>query len=77
MCQSHTELLQAYSKAVAVFSATSEALEAARTSPSMDEYARLAKYADEANMQVTQARDKLEAHTAEHGCVPLVYSAEA
>jgi len=77
MCQSHAELLQVYSKALAVFTATLEALDAARGSVPTDEYKRLAKYVDQTNVLVTQARDKLEAHTLEHGCFPLVHSAEA
>ena len=51
------------------------ALEEARPSVALPEYHRLVRYVDQAQFTMNQTREKLEQHTAEHGCFALVEAA--
>jgi RNase P subunit RPR2 len=71
MCERHTELLTAYQKAVALFSTTLDALQAARANVAKDEYDRMRNYVEQTRMISENARIDLERHVAEHGCGSL------
>jgi hypothetical protein len=68
MCERHTELLTAYQKAVALFSTTLDALQAARANVAKDEYERMRNYVEQTRIISENARIDLERHVAEHGC---------
>jgi len=64
LCVEHAQLLEAYRKAVALFSTSTQALkEAAR-----DDCDRLALYTEQARLGSERARLAWEAHRMEHGC---------
>ena len=68
MCDRHGELLSAYQKAVALFSTTLDALQAARSTASKAEYDRMRNYVEQTRLISEDARMDLERHVAEHGC---------
>jgi hypothetical protein len=76
-CDRLAEHLSAYQKAAAMFSMTLIALEEARPTVALPEYRRLVTYVDQAQTMMNQTREKLEKHTAEHGCFLLVHAAKA
>lgn len=66
LCVEHARLLEAYQKAVALFSASTNALkEAAR-----EDCGRLALYTEQARLGSERARLAWETHRLEHGCCP-------
>jgi hypothetical protein len=77
MCERQAELLSAYLKAVATFSTTLSALEAARATVLRHEYDRLANYVNQAHSRSDLAKNELEKHTSEHGCFQSVRAAQA
>jgi hypothetical protein len=71
MCERHSELLAAYQKAVALFSTTLDALQAARAIVVKDEYDRMRNYVEQTRLKAEDARIDLERHVVEHGCDSL------
>jgi hypothetical protein len=70
LCAEHARLLEAYRDAVALFSASTNALkEAAR-----GDCARLALYAEQARLRSEHARIAWEAHRIQHDCCPSPFS---
>jgi hypothetical protein len=69
MCEEYVRLLQAYRKAVARYSSTLDALEAARATVRKHEYQRMTGYVEQARLTSEQARTDLERHTLEHECI--------
>lgn len=66
LCVEHTQLLEAYRKAVALFSTSTNALkEAAR-----DDCERFALYAEQARLRSENARVAWETHRIQHDCCP-------
>jgi len=68
MCERHTELLREYQKAVALFSTTLDALQAARANVAKDEYERMRNYVEQTRLLAKNTGMDLERHVAEHGC---------
>jgi hypothetical protein len=77
MCTRHAELLRFYQRTIDIFSLAVSALEAGRATISKPEYERLARYVDQAHSKVDLARNELEKHTGEHGCLQSVHAAQA
>ncbi len=71
MCERHWELLEAYQKAVALFSTTLDALQASRATVKKDEYERMRAYVEQTRLIAEDARMDLERHIVEHGCDSL------
>ena len=71
MCEEYVKLLRGYQKAVVTFSAVVDALEAAASaSVHLQEYKRMARYAEQAHSNAERARIELKRHAADHGCFP-------
>ena len=70
VCEEHSKLLKAYQQSVTKFSATLNALEAARPNTLREEYQRMAGYVEQARLNSDQARAELDTHSSEHGCYP-------
>lgn len=66
LCAEHSQLLETYQKAVALFSASTTALKES----SRDDCERLTLYAEEARLRSEQARLDWERHRINHGCCP-------
>jgi hypothetical protein len=71
MCERHWELLEAYQKAVALFSTTLDALQLSRATVKKVEYDRMRNYVEQTRLISEDARMDLERHVAEHGCNSL------
>lgn len=67
-CSQHTELLDAYVKALTLFNAAVQALQKARATAPCAEYERIRKEVELAHLKCEQARIRWEAHRAQHGC---------
>jgi hypothetical protein len=72
MCKEHAKLLKLYQESVAKFSATLNALEAARPNTLREEYQRMAGYVEQARSNSDEARADLDRHVTDHGCYPLL-----
>jgi RNase P subunit RPR2 len=71
MCERHWELLEAYQRAVALFSTTLDALQASRATVKKVEYDRMRNYVEQTRLIAEDARMDLQQHVTEHGCDSL------
>ena len=75
MCERHSQLLEAYQKAVALFSMTLDALQAGRSTATKVDYDRMRHYVEQTRLIAENARIDLEQHVLEHGCGSLASGA--